>query len=285
MRVFSEETEPYLQALAACVSKDPASLEYWRCLYIPGSEHLEFEDYESVLRDLKDALKEVDCDMVHCADNDLFVISRALSSAQMYEIADMLIDTLARQGQASATVRLYNMFAEWRPLLELLLAKTGSAAAPHWIPLVEAAAEDHAALQEVFIQAKAQRKNRLPLNVMLVEDDPLTRRLVAVGFKEKYALITATNAKDAVENYLLHAPDIVFLDIGLPDKSGFAVLQQIMANDPEAYIVMFSGNSYLDNINKAFGAGASGFIAKPFHKEKLQHYIEDSALHHHKYAV
>lgn len=125
----------------------------------------------------------------------------------------------------------------------------------------------------------------MPLHVMLVEDDPLTRRLVTGAFKENYALITAESAEEAVANYLLHAPDIVFLDIGLPDASGLQVLQSIMDSDPEAYVVMFSGNSYLDNVTTALGIGASGFVGKPFKKEKMRHYIEDSALHHNKYAL
>ena len=139
-----------------------------------------------------------------------------------------------------------------------------------------------ASLQEVFAEAKKRRKGRQPQYVMVVEDDPLTRRIVSQAFKENYAMIAAANAHEAVADYLLYAPDVVFLDIGLPDASGFAVLKQIIACDPDAYVVMFSSNHYPENVSRAMDAGASGFIAKPFRKESLHDYIHGSAIHHRK---
>jgi DNA-binding NtrC family response regulator len=139
-----------------------------------------------------------------------------------------------------------------------------------------------ASLQDVFTEAKKRRRGRQPAYVMVVEDDPLTRRIVSHAFKENYAIISAQNAQEAVADYLLHAPDVVFLDIGLPDASGFEVLDLIMSCDPDAYVVMFSSNHYAENVNKAMKAGASGFVAKPFRKENLSGYILGSAFHHRK---
>lgn len=182
-----------------------------------------------------------------------------------------------------ATAILYDVFHDWRAVRGLALSKAGApkpaAAKPPPRDFGEVSS-----LLEAFAEAKKLRKVRMPLHVMLVEDDPLTRRLVTGTFKEKYALITASHAEEAIANYLLHAPDIVFLDIGLPNASGMDVLHRIIESDPDAYVVMFSGNSYLDNVTSALEMGASGFVAKPFKKEKMQHYIQDSALHHRKYA-
>ncbi len=141
---------------------------------------------------------------------------------------------------------------------------------------------DISSLKEVFAEAKQRRKGRYPQHVMVVEDDPLTRRIVTGTFKENYALITAVNAHEAVADYLAYAPDVVFLDIGLPDASGFAVLRQIIACDPDAYVVMFSSNHCSENVDKAMHAGASGFVAKPFNRENLSSHIRGSAVHHHK---
>lgn len=139
-------------------------------------------------------------------------------------------------------------------------------------------------LQDVFSEVKKLRKTRHPQHVMIVEDDPLTRRIVSHTFKKDYALICARDANDAVADYLMYAPDVVFLDIGLPDASGFAVLRQILACDPDAYIVMFSGNSYPENIDRATKEGASGFVAKPFRKNDLHQFIKGSMIHHHKHT-
>lgn len=285
MRIHNANTEYYVQALAYAVSKDPASMENWRCLHIQSAESTPFPWYEAALAQVKDAHKNLDCDVVHCSDNDMLLISRELRPDQLMELAHEIVGTDEEEMGESSTheMTLYDVFRDWRTVREILFAKSGEVKAPVIrSDLPQEDFGDISSLQDVFAEARTLRRTRYPLHVMLVEDDPLTRRVVAAGFKENYALITAENAHEAVANYLMYAPDIVFLDIGLPDASGFSVLQQLMKSDPDAYVVMFSGNSYLDNVTSALSAGAAGFVAKPFKKEKLRHYIQDSALHHHK---
>ena len=284
MRIYNDTSDSYIHGLAACIERDPASMENWRCLHVGHTEHASFERYEETLRSLKEALKDADCDVIHCADNDVLFISRSMLATQLYDIADELLNSTESRSEEQTNVVLYDLFHDWRTVNELLLEKAGhgATAAP---PMDAYDFGDLSSLLEVFSESKKQRETRPAMHMLLVEDDPLTRRIVSNGFKEECVLVTAENAQDAVKNYLLHAPDIMFLDIGLPDQSGFAVLQKIMEIDPAAYVVMFSGNSYLDNINVAFSAGASGFIAKPFRKDKMRHYIADSAMHHRKHFV
>ncbi|MDE3060929.1 MAG: response regulator [Pseudomonadota bacterium] len=140
-------------------------------------------------------------------------------------------------------------------------------------------------MREVFLETKKRRSGRHPPHVLIVEDDPLTRRVVVGILGEANAMITEENARGAVASYLLYAPDIVFLDIGLPDISGFDVLDQIMTIDPDAFVIMFSSHDDAQNIGKALAAGAKGFVSKPFKKETLKSFIQGSALHHHKSYV
>jgi CheY-like chemotaxis protein len=283
MRIYNENTENYIRTLASSISKDPASLENWRCLHIASVENAPIELQEITLNNLRETHKDMDCDVVHCADGDILFVSRDLQTEQLYFLAEDLVNIANNQWKCGE-ITLYDLFADWREIWKILGAKV------HEQPTIKEplpTAHDFgeiASLNEVFSAAKNLRKSRMPLHIMLVEDDPMTRRVVTGGFKESYALITAENANEAVANYLMYAPDIVFLDIGLPDTSGFDVLRQIMASDPDAYVVMFSANSYLDNITTALNAGAAGFIAKPFKKEKMRKYIQDSAAHHQKTA-
>ncbi len=140
-------------------------------------------------------------------------------------------------------------------------------------------------LQEVFAEVKKRRRVRHPAHVLVVEDDPLTRRVVVGALGEAHAMITEENARGAVASYLLHAPDVVFLDIGLPDVDGFSVLDQLMTIDPDAFVVMFSSHDDAQSIHKALTAGAKGFVSKPFKKETLRSYIQGSGVHHHKFYV
>lgn len=140
-------------------------------------------------------------------------------------------------------------------------------------------------LHEVFAEMKKLRPARCPAHVLVVEDDPLTRRVVVNALSENHATIAEENARGAVASYLLYAPDIVFLDIGLPDIDGFTVLDQIMTLDPDAFVVMFSSQADSCTIDRAMNAGAKGFIAKPFKKETLRGYIRGSGVHHNKSCV
>lgn len=281
MRIHNENTPEFIKALAVAIAKDPASLENWRCLHIGHADHVSKEWYETTLQRLKDTHKDLDCEVVHCADQDILFISRHLQVDELYEISDEFIRASYDHEGKAGEIALYDLFRDWRTVRQLLMAKTGDAT------ITPPAHETHNfgevdSLKEVFSEAKQRRSTRMPLHVMVVEDDLLTRRIVSAAFKDNYAIITAANAEEAIANYLFYAPDIVFLDIGLPDVNGFDVLHQILASDQDAFVVMFSGNSYLDNVTAALSQGASGFIAKPFKKEKMRHYIEESAAHHHK---
>lgn len=278
MRLHHDNPASFIQGLALSIDKDPASMENWRCLYIEHKEEVPFERYEHLLAKLKEAHPEADCDVIQCMGNAVLFISRDLAPLQLGALAEELIKADERL-QMKPDIHIYDLFADWREVRQILHRQASNAPAPQ-LPASGYHFGDIASLGEVFDEAKKLRRTRLPLHVMIVEDDALTRRIVSGTFKENYAIIAAANAQEAVANYLMHAPDIVFLDIGLPDTSGFDVLRQIMALDPQAYVVMFSANSYLENVTAALCAGASGFIAKPFRKEKMRHYIEDSAIHH-----
>ena len=84
------------------------------------------------------------------------------------------------------------------------------------------------------------------------------------------------DGQGALMGYVNKAPDVLFLDIGLPDIDGHAVLEKIFKLDPDAYVVMFSGNKDRDNVMKAVELGAKGFVGKPFTSEKLLQYIQKS---------
>jgi CheY-like chemotaxis protein len=284
MRIHTQNTEQCLQALAITISKDPASLENWRCLHVAYHENRDVEWYEEILKHLQKTNKDLDCEVICCEDNDVFFISRHLQVDELYDLANRFIIAASDEHGTADEVALYDMYRDALLVSELLHSKI---TAP-MLPAAPASTHDFGetqALQELFNEAKKRRKARQPLHVMVVEDDVLTRRLVASAFKESFALITASNAQEAVANYLLYAPDIVFLDIGLPDASGFDVLRQMIATDADAYVVMFSGNSYLDNVTTALSQGASGFVAKPFKQDKMRHYILGSAAHHQKHCA
>ncbi len=127
--------------------------------------------------------------------------------------------------------------------------------------------EDYAKMQ---LNVKNKRKDT---HVLIVDDDVATLSLLTNVLK-MFTIIKATDGIDAVESYMLNAPDIVFLDINLPSINGIEVLHRIKSFDPNAYVVMLSGQTQLQNVKSSAHEGASGFIAKPFSQEKLFTYIQ-----------
>ncbi|MDE3060930.1 MAG: response regulator [Pseudomonadota bacterium] len=123
-------------------------------------------------------------------------------------------------------------------------------------------------------QIAAQRNLRREPSLMIIEDDAFSRRLVENVLAKEYRLTGLESAENALFTYARLAPDLLFLDINLPDVTGHELLGKIMALDPDAYVVMLSGNSDRENVMQAMRLGAKGFVAKPFTREKLFQYIE-----------
>lgn len=126
---------------------------------------------------------------------------------------------------------------------------------------------------------KTQNKTTLDqkIRALLVEDDPVTRWMVRNTLKSSCEVVCAPSANKAYSIFASVDPDIVFLDINLPDNNGYSVLQWIMHNDPGAYVVMFSSQNRLDNMIEALEKGARGFVPKPFLHENLMHYVDQVA--------
>jgi two-component system chemotaxis response regulator CheY len=130
-------------------------------------------------------------------------------------------------------------------------------------------------LDKTLLETLSARKNsHTNTKILLVEDDAFSRRLVKNLLQKEYEVIEAESGKDALTKYITYAPNIVFLDINLPDSTGMQVLEQLVTMDKKSYVIMLSGNSFKDNILLSVKKGAKGFVAKPFPREKLFHYIE-----------
>ena len=111
--------------------------------------------------------------------------------------------------------------------------------------------------------------------VLLVEDDPVTRWMVRLALKEECMLYTASNAKDAIESFNAHNPDMVLLDIGLPGLNGKNLLKRFLCVDPDAFVIMFTSQNGREIVLESIRSGASGFISKPFEKSDILEYLTE----------
>jgi two-component system chemotaxis response regulator CheY len=107
-------------------------------------------------------------------------------------------------------------------------------------------------------------------NIFLVADDDMFMRTTIKGIMSaKGSVFEATNGSEVDKAYHSLNPDVVFLDIHLPEKNGQEILQSLLAMDPDAYVVMVSSDSSRDNVQTTLKKGARDFLTKPFTRERI----------------
>jgi two-component system, OmpR family, KDP operon response regulator KdpE len=118
-----------------------------------------------------------------------------------------------------------------------------------------------------------------PLKVLVVDDEPPIRKLLRTGLgTQGYQTLDASNAKAALD-LMSDKPDLVILDLGLPDMQGLDLLRQIRARREDVPIVVLSSRGDETAKVEALDLGADDYVTKPFGMEELLARIR-AALRH-----
>ena len=105
--------------------------------------------------------------------------------------------------------------------------------------------------------------------ILVVEDDAPVRNLITTTLKaHDYKFITAQNGNNAIMEASSHNPDIVLLDLGLPDMDGVEVIERIRTWSDMPIIVISARSEDKDKID-ALDSGADDYLTKPFSVEEL----------------
>ncbi len=100
--------------------------------------------------------------------------------------------------------------------------------------------------------------------VLIVDDEPgIQTALSGILSDEGYATVCTGSGSDAVDLYRDRRPDVVFLDIWLPDRDGLETLQALRETDPTAAVIMMSGHGTPATAVKAIKMGAYDYLEKP----------------------
>lgn len=109
------------------------------------------------------------------------------------------------------------------------------------------------------------------LKVLVVDDSLIIRKKITKLIK-KLGHDVVNGAKDgqeAIDNYKQLKPDLVTMDITMPDMDGIEAVEHIMQIDPEAKIIMVTSHGQEDMVIKSIKAGAVGYMLKPVTEDKL----------------
>ena len=106
---------------------------------------------------------------------------------------------------------------------------------------------------------------------MIVDDNDMMRTLLrGILRAENYEVVAeARHGAAAVEQAQLLNPDIICMDVVMPEMDGLEALREIKSANPEIAVVMITGNASSENVQEAIQNGASGFIVKPFNAAKV----------------
>ena len=118
----------------------------------------------------------------------------------------------------------------------------------------------------------------MALKVMIVDDSLFMRKMLCdLLEKEGYQVVAeASDGVEAVAKYQEARPELTTLDIVMPNKTGIEALQEIMAFDPAARVVMCSAVGQESFTAAAAQAGARAFILKPFNPELVVRVLKEA---------
>lgn len=105
--------------------------------------------------------------------------------------------------------------------------------------------------------------------IEVVEDDSTVANLIMTTLKvEQYPFIWAKTAEEAIELCVKHQPDMILLDLGLPDHDGIEVIRNVRSWSGLPIMIISARDDDLDKI-KALDAGADDYLTKPFSVNEL----------------
>lgn len=115
------------------------------------------------------------------------------------------------------------------------------------------------------------RTGRRNMAKILVTDDSLFLRVTLKTMLQEggYEVCEAVNGLDMLKQYEIEKPDLVTLDITMPELDGRGALRELKARHPEAKVIMCSAMGQRNMVLEAIKEGAYDFIVKPFEKSKV----------------
>ena len=122
--------------------------------------------------------------------------------------------------------------------------------------------------------------------VLIVDDERGVRASMRMLLKDKYQLSLASNGAEALELLAQFQPEVVLLDLRMPDMSGIDVLQQIKARDALVEVILVTAYATVDTARKALRLGAFDYLTKPFNPQELESIVKraferrDEAINH-----
>ncbi len=110
--------------------------------------------------------------------------------------------------------------------------------------------------------------------VLIVEDESFSATLLKTLIGKGYGAVVANTGYEAINQYMQQSPDLVFLDIELPDINGIDVLSKLKSIDKNVNVVVVTAHGTTENIAKAMKHRVTGCVSKPVSRQKIMQYLK-----------
>ena len=127
--------------------------------------------------------------------------------------------------------------------------------------------------RSALVSPKSQRPN-----VLLIEDMPSLQLVYkSVLMAAGHGVRVASTAADGMAQFVDFVPDVVLLDLVLPDRDGLDLMQDMLALHPETAVIVITANGSINKAVEAMRAGAHEFLVKPFDEQRFLGAVENAA--------
>ena len=118
--------------------------------------------------------------------------------------------------------------------------------------------------------------------ILVVDDEMGPRESLRMLLKPSYEIRTAENGPEALAELPRYRPDLVILDIKMPQMSGLEVLKRVKDVDPSVEVVMITAYASLETVKQALTYGAFEYLIKPFARQDLEDVVRRALLRRHQ---
>ena len=106
--------------------------------------------------------------------------------------------------------------------------------------------------------------------ILVVDDAEFLRmRISKMLVADSYEVMEATNGAEAIETYKTNSPDVVLMDVTMPEMDGLTALKHIRAIDSRARVIMLTALGQESVVLESIRSGARDFVIKPFERERV----------------
>ncbi len=272
MKLYTEHSEVHLLQYIKRIKEENQSY-YWHCVVSTLDKKYYLDNDKktalSVLLQSSD-LSQRDADIFWLPTGHLLLFTETSVEPITKTILDILNLLVREEDKPISPLATINLLKEWQRFYDVL----NTIITPGTLAKEKETAEESSVLapaeipQEIgTIDLRSERRNRHSPKLLSIEDDSTTQMMIE-SMMEPYCNVTlARNATEAKKLYEDILPNIVFMDIELPDGNGKLLTEEFCKKDPNAFIVMVSGNLSMKTVDECIEAGARGFISKPVNKQ------------------